>query len=282
MRTLPVGPHLGRARSLLRRLRNRVARRPDPQRDRHDQWFWDHYEQAVAEVATFLAEAGLSITGAEVADVGCGDGIIDLGLVHRLAPRSLVGFDVVATNVEYLARKAESNLGSGEIPAGLQFRECGTTEIPAPDHSFDAVVTWSAFEHISDPEQVLREIRRVLRPEGFLFLQLWPFYHSKHGTHLTEWYPEGFVQFTKTPEEIQREVLDRADDEDHARYMLREFEHLNRITLDDLGAALKASGFDVIRLKLISDTVEVPPEARDAELSALAIAGVVLLARPRP
>jgi hypothetical protein len=118
----------------------------------------------------------------------------------------------------------------------------------------------------------------VLRPEGTFFLQLWPFYHSQHGAHLDEWYPRGFVQFLDTPEGIRADVTARADDQGWASYKLDEFEKLNRISVDDLGRALRTAGFTVAKLQLVHERVHLPPEVRDLDLSLVGISGVMLLA----
>lgn len=77
--------------------------------DRHTSaWFVEHYEEAADQVIEFLAEDGLSLTGLRVADVGCGDGIIDLGVVHKAQPDQLVGFDVVPTDRDHLREFARS------------------------------------------------------------------------------------------------------------------------------------------------------------------------------
>ncbi len=160
---------------------------PDTAVDRSaDQWFWDHYEWAAHQVLAFLAEDEIRLASLEVADVGCGDGIIDLGLVHHGHPHRLVGFDVNPVREDLLLERASAAQVGDELPAALEFAVCDSTKLPAADDAFDVVVTWSAFEHIDDPATVLAEIRRVLRPDGVLFLQLWPFYHSQHGAHLDE------------------------------------------------------------------------------------------------
>ncbi len=175
--------------------------------DRSDQWFWDHYEWAPLQVLAFLREDGLDLTAQEVADVGCGDGIIDLGLVQHAAPRRLVGFDVNPVRDDLLLARAVAAGVAETLPSALEFAISDTTKLPAPDDSFDVVVTWSAFEHIDDAATVLAEIRRVLRPDGVFFLQLWPFYDSQHGAHLDEWYPDGFVQFQHDADVIEADVL---------------------------------------------------------------------------
>ena len=244
-----------------------------------DQWFWDHYEWAPGEVLAFLAEDGLELAACEVADVGCGDGIIDLGLVHHGRPRRLVGFDVNPVREDLLIERATAAGVADTLPSSLEFAVCDTAKLPAADDTFDVVVTWSAFEHIDDPAVVLAEIRRVLRPDGVLFLQLWPFYHSQHGAHLDEWYPDGFVQYQRDPDSIEADVLGRADNEDWARYKLGEFRTLNQLTVDDLGRVIAAAGFRITKLQLLSERVRLPADVDGMDLSQLGISGVMLLAR---
>jgi len=49
-------------------------------------WFEDHFSSAASQILDFLGADGISLQGKRVADVGCGDGIIDLGLVELAAP----------------------------------------------------------------------------------------------------------------------------------------------------------------------------------------------------
>ena len=38
--------------------------------------------------------------------------------------------------------------------------------LPFPDHTFDVVYSWGVIHHSAHPEQIVREIRRVLKPDG--------------------------------------------------------------------------------------------------------------------
>ena len=51
-----------------------------------------------------------------------------------------------------------------------RFVQADARAMPFPDGEFDAVFTVWVLEHIPNPEQVLREMRRVLKPGGVLYL----------------------------------------------------------------------------------------------------------------
>jgi SAM-dependent methyltransferase len=247
--------------------------------DAERQWFDDHYAGAAEQIVDFLGGDGLSIEGRRVADVGAGDGIIDLGLAHRGRPKLLVGFDIVPTNTEDLLRRARAQGVADRLPGNLEFRTSEPTRLPADDGEFDVVVTWSAFEHIREPICVLREVRRILKPSGIFFLQLWPFYYSERGSHLWEWFP-GFHHLVDDSDEIERIVRERSDRPEWSEYMLREFRDLNRITVDELQLAMQVAGLEVRKFELLTNPVHVPSEALRYPLSTLGITGVKLLAAP--
>jgi uncharacterized protein (TIRG00374 family) len=247
--------------------------------DESSRWFWDHYDGAAGEVISFLEGDGISLTGRRVADIGCGDGIIDLGVAHRAAPAQLVGFDITPIDLDHLAELASKEGVDPSLPRCLEFRTSDVTRLPADDSSFDIVFTWSAFEHVADPTALLRDMHRVLVPDGVLMLQLWPFFHSEHGSHLWKWFPEGFVQLLRSTEEIEDFVRANSDDDPAwAEYMLGEYKTLNRITLDELHQCLLAAEFRVGKIELVSGPVHIPAELSRSPLSLLAISGVKLLA----
>jgi SAM-dependent methyltransferase len=266
-------PH--RVRRYLRR--RRIAGDPEAV------WFWDHYELSADEIISFVGGFEISLEGRRVADVGCGDGIMALGVFNRARPAELVGYDVIPTPTELLLRRARRHRVADALPAGLSFELSEPTRIPAAGASFDLVYTWSAFEHILDPPAVLREIRRILKPDGVLFLQLWPFYYSERGSHLWDWFPDGFHHLVDDEAEIVESMRSRPLGEPGwTEVKANDFRTLNRITLDDLGAHLDGAGFDVTALEPLVHRVWIPRGLTARyPLSSLGIAGVKLLAVPR-
>lgn len=56
----------------------------------------------------------------------------------------------------------------GEYPENLSFEIADAMNLPYADDSFDAVIIANALHIVPNPEKVLREIGRVLRPGGIL------------------------------------------------------------------------------------------------------------------
>lgn len=265
-------------RALPRRMAHAVRHR----HQNSDQWFWDHYDWAAGQIVDFAATAGIDLAGMEIADIGCGDGIMALGVTHRAKPKRLVGFDIVPTDQERLRERARAEGVADALPAELEFSTSGPASTPAPDNSFDFAYSWSAFEHIAEPVGVLSEIRRILRPTGHFFLQLWPFYLSAKGSHLWEWFDADFHHLLDSDQAIVEQMNTTSREPERARMMGGEFERLNRVTVEQLQRAVLAAGFDVRWLQLQTERVHLVPELARYSWSDLGISGIQLIALPRP
>ncbi|MEO9119191.1 MAG: class I SAM-dependent methyltransferase [Solirubrobacteraceae bacterium] len=244
------------------------------------EWFWEKYDGATEQIVSFCEACGLSLGGLDIADVGCGEGSMALGLCHRVQPRRVIGFDTVVTNVGELLDRSTAIGVADALPAALEFRQSAPTTTPAATAEFDFVYSWSAFEHVADPIAVLEEIRRILRPTGHFFMQLWPFYLSAKGSHLWQWFDEDFHHLLANDRDVVAQVA--ASDQqprEWADYMSGEFERLNRITVAELQRAVLLAGFDVIRLELLSSPTMLPRTLARYSWTDLGISGVKLLAK---
>jgi ubiquinone/menaquinone biosynthesis C-methylase UbiE len=245
------------------------------------EWFEEKYDDAASQIVSFGEASGVTLADRKIADIGCGEGSMALGLCHKVNPESLVGFDTVATSTEdLLARSRELGIASA-LPDELTFRQTHPTQISAGDSEFGFVYSWSAFEHIDQPVLVLREIRRILRPTGHFFLQLWPFYLSASGSHLGQWFDQEFHHLYASDHETAAQVL-ASDDQprEWAEYMVSEFERLNRLTIEELQRSVLAAGFDVIRFELLCSPVTLEPPLARYPWPDLGIGGIKLLAKP--
>ena len=94
--------------------------------------------------------ADLGLADGRALEVGCGT-----GLLQDLVPNYL-GTDLAANSAMYMHKP---------------FCVCSATRLPFPDNHFDAVWTIWVLEHVEQPAEMLREIRRVLRPGGAVFIR---------------------------------------------------------------------------------------------------------------
>jgi ubiquinone/menaquinone biosynthesis C-methylase UbiE len=76
---------------------------------------------------------------------------------------------------------AHQQLPTASVPIHLQ--DAPVEQLPFPDHSFDTVVATLVFCSVQDPQQGLREIRRVLKPGGQLLL----LEHVRSANHVIGW-----------------------------------------------------------------------------------------------
>ena len=242
-------------------------------------WFEDHFESASQQMIDFVAGDGIDIEGKTVADIGSGDGIIDLGFATKARPGRLVGWDIRPTDVDALRRSASAAGVDFPDDDVLTFAQSNGDFVPAPDDSYDIVYTWSVFEHVDRPVRMLQEIHRILKPDGVLFFQLWPFFPSRHGGHVWMTDPEPFVHLRRSPFDLERELRGRQGT-DPTRTADDEYRSLNRITLDSLQRALLLAHLRISKVELLSEVVHVPTELAHHPLADLAVSGIKLLATP--
>jgi len=93
--------------------------------------------------------------GMRVLEVGSG-----LGLLANEVASSAPNVDVVGIEI------SGAQLAAARPQPGVTFRQGDAHSLDFPDGSFDLVYARYLLEHVSDPERVLREMRRVTRPAG--------------------------------------------------------------------------------------------------------------------
>jgi arsenite methyltransferase len=183
--TCPIGFNVDRLREQVRNMYERLARAPEGEFHFHrgGAYASERLEYDAAELATLPPAAVDSFAGVGnplrigplrpgevVLDHACGGGLDLLLAARRVAaggaPGRAIGVDMTPAMRER-AQAAADAAGLGgvvEIRAGL------FEDLPVPDTSVDVVISNGVLNLAPDKPRVLREIARVLRPGGRLYL----------------------------------------------------------------------------------------------------------------
>jgi len=252
----------------------------------HENWFFRHFDHAALVVTDYLLKKHPLLKG-RILDVGCGDGLIDLGIFLRTQPEELVGIDPFRG-----FERLPEVLAANGLPADLlddprlQFRAEDANAIPYPDDHFDVVVSWGSLEHIAGGYgQALREIRRVLKKDGLLFVHP-GLYFGALGNHLGEFFDDPFIHLKLPPDELREAVLatepermDRAGHVATPEEYWQWYTELNPITVSAFEAELRELGFEPWRVAVrTSDLIEYTPELQHFAMQDLATAEIYLSA----
>jgi len=95
-------------------------------------------------------------TGVNILDLGCGN----KSFLHQLQDegyKNLSGID---------------SFNYGNATFNFQSADFSYEKLPYPDNTFSLITAWEVFEHLENPYFALREVRRVLKPNGILMLSM--------------------------------------------------------------------------------------------------------------
>jgi ubiquinone/menaquinone biosynthesis C-methylase UbiE len=140
-----------------------VSDPPDAERPYQidDEWSQAVFTRRTGKVGTFLTphlRAGMRLI-----DCGCGPGSITVDLAGIVAPGEVIGVDRredALTHARMLARERGI--------ANVAFEAANIYQLPYADGSFDAAFTCAVLQHLAAPLAALKEIRRVLKPDGVI------------------------------------------------------------------------------------------------------------------
>jgi 2-polyprenyl-3-methyl-5-hydroxy-6-metoxy-1,4-benzoquinol methylase len=125
----------------------------------------------------------------QVLDIACGEGYGTSLLAERSA--NIIGVDCSSESIAHASKKYKND--------NLTFLVGECKNIPAASGTIDVVVSYETIEHHSDHEEMMSEIKRVLKPDGCLIISSpdklvysdIPDYSNEY--HVKELYKEEFV-----------------------------------------------------------------------------------------
>ncbi|MBI5045338.1 MAG: class I SAM-dependent methyltransferase [Candidatus Levybacteria bacterium] len=127
-------------------------------------WWWVGRK----EIISFLLKKHLTNKKNLILDAGCGTGSNILFLKKF---GDVYGVDTSLSATKFCQMRGLKNIKTADV-----------SNLPYNDNSFDLVCLMDVLEHIKDDKKVIREIFRVLKPQGQLLITVpaLPFIYSKH------------------------------------------------------------------------------------------------------
>ena len=206
-------------------------------------------------------EFGVELSNKVVLDFGCGDSIIDLGLIELVNPSKLIATDINDDSYSISIKRVRHFLGEN-LDSSAKLSRIQNTElhIPIESESIDVAFSWSTFEHVSHPYEALQELQRVIKPNGYLFIQIFPMYFSAHGHHM--WWDSNFHAFLhlQSPElfesRLQEFMISNEYSQSFKSIILDEVDSLNRIKVEEIKELLLKVNFKILAQYLNSELIE--------------------------
>lgn len=125
-----------------------------------ERWETGVYNETALEHLHRYALAVELSAGKAVLDIACGEGYGSALLARNAV--SVTGMDIDPVCIEKAKKKY--------VAGNLRFVAANALSTTLPDQTFDLVVSFETLEHLDEQDQLLRELKRVLKPGGLLLI----------------------------------------------------------------------------------------------------------------
>jgi SAM-dependent methyltransferase len=142
-----------------------------------------YFKRSLAEVPTFWGRFpdNISFNGKSVLDIGCGDGALCIDIARKGA-KKVIGIDTNKAIIEFAKDNLDQNFP--ELKHIIEFKVNSVGELPHYETSgFDIITSKSAFEHILNPAECLKDISLRLNSGSKAYIGFGPLYNSPLGDH---------------------------------------------------------------------------------------------------
>jgi ubiquinone/menaquinone biosynthesis C-methylase UbiE len=148
------------------RLQRRVQRYGWDKAASHYERYW---QRQLAPAQDRLIELAALEPGMRVLDVACGTGLVTFRAAGLVGPSGAV----LATDISDEMVKAVSSEAARRRYSNVTARRMDAETLDAPDGSFDVVLCALGLMYVPEPVTALREMHRVLAPDGRAVAAVW-------------------------------------------------------------------------------------------------------------
>ncbi|MBN1847759.1 MAG: class I SAM-dependent methyltransferase [Deltaproteobacteria bacterium] len=126
--------------------------------DQIDQW--SAMMKPVIQTSAGMIESQARTRSGRILDVGCGYGFFLREMMRR--GWQVEGIEISPIGRAYAVQKW-----------GMEIHSRPLEELGLPENRFDVITLFYVIEHVSDPIGLMKEVHRILKPGGLIFLR-WP------------------------------------------------------------------------------------------------------------
>lgn len=136
-----------------------------------------------------------SFEGLTVLDVGCGKGSLCVDMASKGA-KKVLGIDINNRRINFAKENILNNYP--HFKNVIHFQCLRIVDLPQTE--FDIIVSKDSFEHITNLDLVLAEMRKRLKPGGKIYLGFGALYNSPYGDHgrTKAFFPWGHLIFPES------------------------------------------------------------------------------------
>ncbi|PKO07307.1 MAG: hypothetical protein CVU41_01005 [Chloroflexi bacterium HGW-Chloroflexi-3] len=129
------------------------------------------------------------VEGDKILDIGCSQGIVCILLARENF--SCIGLDLEKQSIEFAKNELEKE--EEIVKNRISFIVGDAMNLEYSDNSFDTVILGEILEHLTHPEKVLIEAKRVLKEDGKIIITI-PFGLNSHPDHKRSYFPTSFLE----------------------------------------------------------------------------------------
>lgn len=100
------------------------------------------------------------IKASQILDIGCHGGIFTYQIFQKFKKSEIYGIDISKNAILYAKRKYKN----------IKFIIARAEKLPFENNKFDLITCFEVLEHVENPEEVIKEIKRVSRKEANLLI----------------------------------------------------------------------------------------------------------------
>lgn len=177
------------------------------------------HREDIERMLSMFSVAGCSATSLGcILDVGGGGGMHSALLGDRA--ERVICMDFIDQNARYggqfiklLREKMERN-GCRIAVDRFEFHAGDAQNLMYRDNLFDTIVSFNALEHIPDPGRALKEMVRVLRPGGLLFVTFDPIWTCDSGSHFYSRVPVPWQHLVSEDDDFAAQIVSAGGTQD--------------------------------------------------------------------